>query len=123
MSLHVCGMPLPSFFSPFHLRHAQDYWCTGLKMLMPGPFVGFLSPCLAAAYVFVSTRVVPQCESWEFYLCLFHVALFQDLGHNLRRVLCAKLILKEAVGGAVKCTLSSVSRRDVTDDGLGGGRE
>jgi len=76
---------------------------------MPGPFVGFLSPCLAAAYAFVSMGVVDQCESWENYLCLSHDTLFQNLAHHRRRVLCAKLILEEAVGGAVECALSSVS--------------
>src|SRR5262249_2930630 len=68
-------------------------------------------------------RVVAQSESWETYPCLFYVALFQDLGHNFHRILCAKLILEDGVGGAVECTLSSVSSQDVSGDGLDGGRE
>lgn len=55
-------------------------------------------------------------KSWEHYLSLSHIALFQDLGHNLCRVLCAKLILEEAVGGAVECALSSVTGHDVISD-------
>jgi len=57
------------------------------------------------------------------YPCLFHVALFQDLGHNVRRVLCTKLILEDGVGGSVECALSSMSRRDVIINGLDGGGE
>src|SRR5579871_3832171 len=59
-----------------------------------------------------------SCEGLEpeNYLCFFHVALFQDLDHNLSRVLCAKFILEESVGGAVECALSSMSSRDVISD-------
>lgn len=85
---------------------------------MPGPFVGFLSPCLADAYVFVSTTAVDQGESCGNYLCLSHVALFQDLGYNLGRIFCIKLILEKGVGSSVECALSSVSSRDVISDGL-----